>query len=279
MRQGRWPGFLLIALGVAVGACALLGPFALEVLDYRTSHTMLNQVIGGDAAALFVVAPVAIVAGILVLRQHPAGPVLALAPSIFGVYTYTQLIVGNEYLRLPGNVERFFPLLLTTFILAGASALSAWRLVDQAALPPSSRRADRFAAIGLLFIVAFIVLGLHLSSYLDAVSDTPRRNEYLSSPTPFWLVKLMDLGIIVPIAIAVAVGLLRRRAWARTPAYALFGGYALLGTSVAGMAITMKLNDDPDASVGVLVGAVIMAGLLIALAYARFRPLFAARRS
>ena len=60
----------------------------------------MNQIIGGDAAVLMVVAPVSIAVGVLAMCRHPAAPVPALAPSVFVVYTYIQLIVGNEYLRV-----------------------------------------------------------------------------------------------------------------------------------------------------------------------------------
>jgi hypothetical protein len=90
------------------------------------------------AEDMLLVAPASILAGILTLRRLPAAPVPALAPSIFASYTYTQLIVGQEYLRLPGNNERFFPLLLGIFILVGALTLRAWdRLkVASGVLPP-----------------------------------------------------------------------------------------------------------------------------------------------
>jgi hypothetical protein len=186
----------------------------------------------------------------LAIRRHPAAPVLALAPSIFVVDMYTQLIVGNEYLRLPGNVERFFPLLLGLSVLAGAITLRARTRFPAGQLPAASPRADRVAGVLLLVIAAFVALGLHLPSYLDAMRDQPTAVRYLSSPTPFWLVKLMDLGIVVPAAITVGVGALRHRPWARKPVYAILGAYTLIGASVAGMAITMVVRDDPDASSG-----------------------------
>lgn len=41
--------------------------------------------------------------------------------------------------------------------------------------------------------------------------DQPAGVQYLSSPTAFWLVKFMDLGIVVPSALAVGIGALRHR--------------------------------------------------------------------
>lgn len=277
MRANRWLGAGLIVLGVAVAACVLLGPLVFEVIRYRTSPTTLNQIIGTDAAALLLVAPASILAGILTLRRHPVAPVLALAPSIFASYTYTQLIVGQEYLRLPGNNERFFPLLLGIFILAGALTLRAWDAIDPARLPARSRRADRVTAGLLLALAGFVVVMLHLPALADAMRAAPTSLQYRSSPTPFWLVRLMDLGIVVPILIAVAVGLLQGTARARKALYAIVGGYALLGASVAGMAITMYASHDPDASLGMVVAATLAALAIGSLAAVIYQPLFALR--
>jgi hypothetical protein len=271
--QNRLLGAGLLALGAVMAMVAVLGPLVLDVLRYRVSLTSLNQIIGGDAAALTVVVPITVVVGVMAIRGHPAAPVLALAPSIFVVYTYTQLIVGNEYLRLPGNVERFFPLLLAVFILAGAVAVRAWTSVSAGRLPQTSAGVDRTAGVLLLVIAAFVLVGLHLPNYLDAMRDHPGTVQYLSSPTAFWLVKFMDLGIVVPAAITVGIASLRHRGWARKPVYALLGAYTLIGASVAGMAITMVARDDPDASTATVIGAVLLTALLAGVTYAVYRPL------
>ena len=75
-------GLLVIASGL-VGV-ALLGPLASDVIDYRVTETLRNQTIGLDAVSLFVVAPLSLLAAMLVLRGHVAGPALALG---IGAYT------------------------------------------------------------------------------------------------------------------------------------------------------------------------------------------------
>jgi hypothetical protein len=67
----------LIALGLGVAASSLLGPAWFAVIDYHASEGALRQVIGFDFVALFLVVPVSMLAGILTLRGHPAGPVIA----------------------------------------------------------------------------------------------------------------------------------------------------------------------------------------------------------
>ena len=276
MTARRPLGLSAIALGVVVATTALLGPWGLGIIRYRTSPTTLNQIVGADAAALVVVAPLAVVAGILVLRRHPAGPVLALAPSVFVVYTYAQMIVGEEYLRLPGNNERYFPLLLGGFILAGGIAVAAWRAWE-GGLPPVSPRLGRTFAVVLALVAAYLVVGLHLPSLVDALRDAPTRTEYVSSPTPFLLVKLMDLGIVAPVAAVTAVGLWRRSARALAPAYAVVGGFALLAASVTGMALTMYRHGDPDASLPTVVVFAVFTLTFAGLTATLYRPLFTRR--
>jgi hypothetical protein len=260
-------------LAAGLAADAVLGPFVLDAIRYRVSHDMQNQVIGGDAAMLLVAVPVAVFAAILLWRGHRAGPVVALAPAVFALYTMPQLIAGDEYLELPGNNERFFALQLGIFVLAGIVLVGAWRTAADAR-PTVSRRLARVAGWVLVAIAAFLLFGLHLPGLLDAWRDQPTSAEYLQSPTSFWLVKMMDLGIVVPIATATGIGLLRGRAWADRLTFAMIGGYAVLATSVTGMAITMQVNNDPDASVANVIVFAAFSMALAVLAVALYRPLF-----
>ena len=52
---------------------------------------------------------------------------MATGVGVYAVYTYAQVIVGQEYLRLAGNVERFFPLLLAIFVLGEVLVVLGWR--------------------------------------------------------------------------------------------------------------------------------------------------------
>ena len=97
--------------------------------------------------------------------------------------------------------------------------------------------------------------------------------EYASSPTPFWLVKLMDLGIVVPVALATGVGLLRGAAWANRTAYVVLTGYTCLAVSVATMGLIMYANGDPDASLPLTAGFVGFAAVLTVLTVMLYRPL------
>lgn len=82
----------MLASGTAV--VAVLGPLWTGVLVHRTSVTTVNQLVGADAAALLVVAPVCLVAAALAWRGHRAAPALALAPAVYAVYTSSPVRCG-----------------------------------------------------------------------------------------------------------------------------------------------------------------------------------------
>jgi hypothetical protein len=192
---------------------------------------------------------------------------------VFALYTYAQVVIGQEYLRLPGNVERFFPLLLAVFLLAEATLVLAWRAVPPE-LPAPSRRLRRAAGAVLLGLAAFLVVGQHLPPMLAAWSRPESLTEYVSSPTPFWLVKLMDLGIVAPVAVATGIGLLRHARWAQRLMYPLLTGYTLLGCAVTAMGVVMNVNADPDASVGLTAGFAGFTAAFAVLTVLLYRPLF-----
>lgn len=67
-----------------------------------------------------------------------AAPLLACGVGGYALYNYAQVVIGQEYLRLPGNVERFFPLLLLVFLLAEGTVVLAWRALPASlSLPPT----------------------------------------------------------------------------------------------------------------------------------------------
>ena len=243
----RAPGVALILLGLGAAAVAVLGPLVLGLLDYHASPGAIAQIKGGDVAALLLVAPVSLAAGVLVLRRHVLGAALGLGPAAYGLYMYFQLATGGDPHRYAGNLATFFPLLLVLFLLAGYVAVQAWRTLSPLDLPPGDRRVDAVAGGFLLVVAAFLVIGLHLPGLMTLWRDEPTE-EYLADPGIFWVVKIMDLGLVVPLLVLVGVGLVRHSERVRLLRYAVTGWAALLGSSVAGMAVVMQVTQAPGAS-------------------------------
>ncbi len=264
---------VLFALAAGVASLSLLGPLVLGWVQYHVVDDVENQVMGGDLVALAVVAPTCVVAGVLVLRRRPAGPVLALAPTAFVMYLDTQLAVGGEFAAVVGTSERAFPLMLALFWVAGAGFVLAWRAADVASLPEPGDALRRSVGSALLLVAVFLTFGLHLRGVVDVVGGPPYGVEYTQGPTVFWIVKWMDLGLVVPLSALTAVGVLRRAPWSRLLMYAVIGWAALLGTAVAAMGAVMVINDDPAASPGLVGGFVGFAVVFLALTGWLFRPL------
>jgi hypothetical protein len=265
----------LAALGVVLAVNSVLGPLLLGVIDYHYGTAMTSQGIGLDAVALCFAAPLAVTAAVLLARHHPAGPVLAFAPATFAIYMMPQYVVGPDYLGLPGNNERAIPFHITVMVLAIWVAITAWRSIGQRVLPPDATRSDRRRSWVLVGLAAFIALGRWLPGMIDALRSQPTGTGYLDNPTAFWLVGLLDLGLVVPAAIATATALRRSSPWARQASYAVIGWFSLVPASVASMAITMQVNDDPLASTGNTVTMTIAGVVFTAAAALLFKPLFA----
>lgn len=274
VQPGRAFGWGLIALGAGLAANSVLGPLMLEVIRYRFSESLLNQTIGLDAVSLAIIGPLAVAGGILALRAHPMAPVLALGPTLFVSYMLVQYIVGPEYLRYEGNNERFFPFHLALFILGAGLAIVAWHEASRVALPCPSPRTARWAGGVLVVSALFLVFGLHLAGLADAMSGHPEETAYLESPTSFWVVKFMDLGIVAPIALATGAGVLRGAGRATQAMYAALGWLSLMAAAVFAMAVTMLANDDPDASPGLAFAFGAITAALGALAVRVHLPLF-----
>jgi hypothetical protein len=212
------------------------------------------------------------VAGVLAQNGHLAAPFLALGPALMAAYMFPQYVLGAHYFELPGNNEDFFLLHLGLFVLGCAVAVLAWLSVDSARLPATSRRSQRQAGFLMVAVAAFLVMR-YVPFLLDVWNDSPS-DEYLQDPIALWMIAFMDLGIIMPAAVASGFALLKGVEAARKPMYAIVGWFALVGPAVASMGIAMVINDDPHASAGsALIFAAFGAGFALLAAYL-FAPLF-----
>ncbi len=259
------PGIGLLFLGVLIATSAILGPLVLGVIKFHVSAGAEAQLVGGEVVSLFVVAPLAVIAGVLWLRRNPLAPTLALGPAGYSLYMYVQYVVGAQYERYPGNNEYAFPLYVTLIILSWSIGLSAWRALASMPLPQLSSGTRRILAALMLVLnvmFAFAWIG-SIVTVLAGPSASPGWLEYEKDQTLFWLVRLMDLGFVIPASFAIAVGLLRRATWAVTLVYAFLGFQTLMVAAVAGMAIMMAIRSDPAAS-STMLGVSAIISLILA---------------
>ena len=269
----RRTGILLILLGLLVAASALLGPLVFGVVRFHVSPSAETQLLGGEVVSLIVVAPLAIIAGALWLRGNPLAPALALGPSVYSLYMYVQFIIGPDYTRYPGNNEYAFPLYLALILLSWATGLSAWRALAVTPMPRLGIGVRR--ALAAILLVLNITFGFAWIASVAAVLASPHASsawqEYQLDPTLFWLIRMMDLGFVIPASFIVAVGLLRRAPWSVTLAYAFLGFQTLIVAAVAGMAVMMSVRSDPASNPVLLAITVLLTVALAAMFFSLLR--------
>ena len=176
---------------------------------------------------------------------------LAIGPALYAVYTYVQFIVGPEYQRYAGNNEKAFPLYLGLIILGWVVAVRAWSEIGARIMPSPTDQLRRGLASTLIILGLFFAL-----TWLRGIADVLRGTqvtEYQQDPTLFWLIRLMDLGFVIPAALITGAGLLSGKAWATRMSYAVSGFLMLEIGAVAAMVIAMVLRSDPAASVPILI--------------------------
>jgi hypothetical protein len=178
-RLARWDAVGLVAIGVGLVAVAVLGPLANGAIDYRVTETLRSQTIGLDAVSLFVVAPLCLVAAVLTVRGHVAGPALALGIGAYTAYMFVQYVLGPDYAHLPGNNERLFPVALALFGAGWVVALAAWLSIDVERLPRSRKRERRLGRL-VLPLLGFLAFFRYVPALADAMSATPE--EQATSP-------------------------------------------------------------------------------------------------
>jgi len=265
------------ALGFGLAVVAVLGPLMTGEIEYHVTETLRNQTIGLDAVSLFLVAPLSMAAAVLVLRNHVAGAALALGIGAYTSYMFVQYMLGPEYERLPGDNERLFPLYLLLFAFGWLVVLAAWNVLEAERLPSAPDRDRRIGAI-VLPVLALLAFVRYLPALADWMGGTPEDPGYLAGPTFAWAIAMLDLGVFLPATIATCAGLLRSATWSGKALFTVVGWFALVGTAVAAMGITMYVNDDPNASGP---GAVMMTVLGVAFAIVAlwlYFPLFSSAK-
>lgn len=255
----------LLVLAAALTATVLLGPLGLGLLEWRVSAIGLNQTYGADGASLLVVVPAAVVTAWLWLRRNRLAPPLALGVGTATLYYAVASVMGPDYIRYSGNNERFFPLLLVLIVLSWTIAARAWVALDPA--PPQPARWLR-RSLAIVLMLGGAALGfawfkqLFELSFTGAFATAADAIGYADAPSGFWIVRIVDLGFIVPISLATGVGLWRANTTAIKAAYGVTAFLVLQATSVLAMGIIMLLDHDPSATpLLVLVLAPISLGL------------------
>ncbi len=270
---GRAPSIAMLALAAALAAAAILGPLALGLIDWRVSANSLNQTYGADGAALVLLAPAAAVAAWLWWSGRRVAAPLAFGVGLASLYYGVASVLGADYVQYEGNNERFFLLFLAIIVLSWTIAAAGWSGMGGDA-PQLSRRVARATAIvfvlgGLAITAAWLVQLATIASNgaLTQASDIQAYNE---SPSAFWVVRIVDLGFIVPLAVWAGIGLWRGSATATRAACGVAAFMTLQAAAVLAMGVIMLVRNDPTATPALVV---VLAPISVALAALTIRLL------
>jgi hypothetical protein len=263
--QDRWLGLGLLLLAAGLALNTFLGPLFASSISYPFSATVFNETLGLEAVSLILVAPLAVLAGVLALRGHRAAPILAIGPAGYAAYMLVQYVVGPQYPTYQPSIALHMGML----ILSLTVLVRAWATAETDHLPPIS---------GAWAIVAFGLAAFVLSRWASAFTGM-----FNAEPVPaaapditmYWSIFLLDIGVVVPAGVAAGIGLLIGSRWAPKALFGILGWFALVPPSVASMSIVKLLRDDPKASTAdtiVFVAVTLIFWTLVALL---FRRLFA----
>jgi hypothetical protein len=260
----------LVSLAFVLATIVLLGPLGAGVIQWRVSAIGINQTYGADGVSLALVAPSALLAAWMWWRGRRLGAPIALGVGRATLYYAIASVLGADYARYGGNNERFFPMLLIAIVLSWTIAVRAWAALEgQPAAPP--RWLTR--SLGIVLLLGSVTIGL---AWIRQIVDLTVYGAltgadalaYADAPGAFWLVRIVDLGFIIPMCLATGVGLWRDSAIAIKAAY---GVLAFMGT-------IMIWRGDPTATPMLIVALLpitLALGLLTArlLGSYRSRPL------
>jgi hypothetical protein len=269
-------GGLLLLLAAALLVNSLIGPLALDLVDYPITDTLQNQLIGLEVVTVALVVPWCAYAGIRALRGEPGSALLAFGPVAYTVYMFVQYVLGPEYGEY--RAVALFHLGLVT--LSGGLTLWAWSLSRTTILPARSQRTERVYGAVMVGLAMFVGLR-YAGAVAGSFSSTRIPQEFADARTFYWSIYLLDLGVVVPATVVGAVALLRGRQLGHRALYAVTGWFALVPPSVAAMAVVMLVDDDPNASVATVVTLTVASLVFGAFAVLVYRPLLAltSRRS
>jgi hypothetical protein len=234
-------------LGLAVAALAALGPLGSGTIRYRVAPLLRDQLVGSDLVSLAVLAPLALLAAVLLARRSTAGALLAPAVALTAWYLVAELVLGPDRSGArPGDDEAWLPLFLLVLLLAAAVAVGAVRR-----LPAGRVRFDvptrRLTGGLLILLVGLHVLARYLPAWLGVAAGRAGA-EYAAGPGVWWAVAFEDLALLLPAAAVTGVGLLRGSRWAGPAAFAVSGVLALVAAAVTAMAWSTALHGDPGAT-------------------------------
>ncbi len=236
---------LAMACGAVLAYLALLGPLGLGRIRYRTAALINHQLLGQDLVNLFLLAPLLVGGGLLLLRGRPAARYLLVSTPLYLVYYALSYTIGWEWSssRYAGNSELYTFHFL--FVLVAALVLLLYSLsLFPARAEPRFRR--RGLAVYSALLVAFLLLFASMwIGEVRQVMATGTARAYDIAPTAFWLVRVFDLGFTIPLGLLSVYLLWSRPAETFALQWVFYGFFLTMIVAVNAMGVVMLVQRDP----------------------------------
>jgi hypothetical protein len=252
--EERGPLIPTRVLGVTAIICAavlvtitVLGPVGLGQIQYRISQSGLYQTEGFDITDAVLLAPILVLGGVLALTKRGSAKYFLILPPMTLFYTGLAFGTGQEYSNpaMLGNVQNYFGLYLALMIGGIILLLGAITSFEPKDAPRLNLRGLRIYVL-VMSIFLLVFAGMWVSQIMQVISTGNLSDgSYAASPTAFWSVKYLDLGLTIPVGIIAMMLLLSKPRSAYPLVLTFFGFFVTLGTAVNAMAIVEVLDKDP----------------------------------
>jgi len=272
-KNNRWLAWSLLLLAIGIASNSIVGPFISGIVKYPFSDSIRNMTIGLDAVSLIFVVPLAVFAAVYVYQGKQVGYIAAISPSVYAMYTFVQFIIGPQYIEYSPVVL----LHLALFLLSGYIFVNAWHRIQFKELPNFNRLREKICAT-VLFLLAIFTSLSYIASIPQIFKGGTIPATYIEDPTVYWSIFLLDLGFVLPITIAVSVGLLQNKGFAQKAVYGMVGWYTLVIGSVVGMFVVMFLNGDSNVNAAMVIVFLFVELLVVLFSGWVWQPLIVQRK-
>lgn len=186
--------------------------------------------VGWDVVTLLFAAPALLLAARLIARG-------SLRARLFSVGILAYLFYQYLMYAVFWALGPLFPVFIALYAASAAAIVWIVSTVDVAALPAlASERFPRRATAAFCFAAAALLLGMWIPRVATGLRGDLSGAGLLGMPT--LTVQAMDLGMLVPLALATGVLLLRNRPWG----YLLAPVFAVKGVTMAGAICAMLIS-------------------------------------
>ncbi len=222
MGDGRWLAVYCGFIGLLAASASAIGVFARgsgasapatsirgEAYRYATDGVyaynavrVVAEGVGWDAVTLFLAAPALLLAAGFIARGSVRGRLAAL--GILGYFAYQYLMYAVFWALGP-----LFPLFVLLLPLSLVGIAWLWSTLDAGTLAAQTVGFPRRSLITFGFLAAALLVAMWVPRISTGLSGDLAGAGLLGTPT--LSVQALDLGLVVPLALATSVVVLRRR--------------------------------------------------------------------